>query len=66
MSIRRPNTPLLSPQVVDPAVDVDVLAGASKGLSGADVLLACREASMMPVRRLLGGWLWLDRRLEWG
>lgn len=34
-------------------VDIESLASCSDGYSGADVHIVCREASMMPMRRLL-------------
>jgi katanin p60 ATPase-containing subunit A1 len=34
-------------------VDIEALASCSDGYSGADVHIVCREASMMPMRRLL-------------
>ena len=34
-------------------IDMDWLAGASESYSGADITLVCREAAMMPMRRLL-------------
>ena len=36
-------------------LDLDTLAVATEGYSGADIRLLCREAAMMPMRRLLEG-----------
>lgn len=36
-------------------VDLDKVASATDGYSGADMNLLCREASMMPMRRLIEG-----------
>lgn len=36
-----------------PGVDLDGLAAATEGFSGADVTTLCRTAAMMPIRRLL-------------
>ena len=36
-----------------PGVDLDALAAATDGFSGADVTTLCRTAAMMPIRRLL-------------
>jgi SpoVK/Ycf46/Vps4 family AAA+-type ATPase len=39
---------------VGPYISTEVLSAATEGYSGADVHLVCREAAMMPMRRLLG------------
>ena len=41
--------------VVDPSVNFEVIGAASAGRSGADMSVLCREALMMPVRRLIEG-----------
>lgn len=38
---------------VGPYISPEALATATEGYSGADVHLVCREAAMMPMRRLL-------------
>jgi|TARA_B110000208_G_scaffold152509_1_gene184398 katanin p60 ATPase-containing subunit A1 len=40
---------------VDPGVSIEDLAARTVRFSGADIHLLCREASMMPMRRLLAG-----------
>ena len=38
---------------VGPYITTETLSGATEGYSGADIHLVCREAAMMPMRRLL-------------
>ena len=38
---------------VGPYVSIEALSDATEGYSGADIHLVCREAAMMPMRRLL-------------
>jgi katanin p60 ATPase-containing subunit A1 len=40
---------------LEPEVDMHELAGRTEGYSGADLQLACRDASMMPMRRMVEG-----------
>eukprot|EP00658_Telonema_sp_P-2_P038227 TRINITY_DN27465_c0_g1_i1.p1 TRINITY_DN27465_c0_g1~~TRINITY_DN27465_c0_g1_i1.p1 ORF type:complete len:418 (+),score=104.41 TRINITY_DN27465_c0_g1_i1:53-1306(+) len=43
----------LKDTALSPEVDIELLAELSDGHSGADIRLVCREAAMMPMRRML-------------